>query len=261
MIIDCHCHVYPDKIAEKASKSIGDFYSLPMAYKGSASEMIAARESAGITHSVIFSVATKPSQTESINSFIAGEIKAYPNLAGLGTVHPDSSDPEAEINSLISLGLKGVKMHHDFQGAPLDDPKCLRIYEICRDKGVLLLLHMGDPRSDFSHPKRLKRVFDSFGGLRVIGAHFGGWSFWKEAQEILSGYEGFMTDCSSSLAFLPKDEAVGIIRAYGAERVLFGTDYPMWDFGKELERFNALGLSRNESEKILYKNAHELFFE
>lgn len=259
-IIDCHCHIYPEKIAEKASESIGKFYSLPMAYHGTAAEMIKYREEAGITHSVVFSVATKPSQTRSINKFIAEEIETYPNLCGLGAAHPDSEDVEGDIQNILDLGLKGVKLHPDIQGIAIDDPRCYKIYEFCLKNGLLLLLHMGDMRYDFSRPERLVKVLKLFPGIKVIGAHFGGWGIWKEAEEILRTYRDFWVDCSSSLAFLSKNEALRIIRAYGADRVLFGTDYPMWEFKAELERFNALDLTADERQKILWQNAEALFF-
>ena len=259
-IIDCHCHIYPDKIAEKASESIGKFYSLPMAYHGTAAEMIREREAAGITHSVVFSVATKPSQVRSINSFIAEEVAAYPNLCGLGAAHPDSDDQDGDIRNIVDLGLKGVKLHPDFQGVGIDDPRCYRIYELCIKYDLILLLHMGDLRYDFSSPERLVRALEMFPGLKVIGAHFGGWGMWKKAEETLKGYKDFLVDCSSSFAFLPKEESLRIIRSYGSERVLFGTDYPMWDFKEELKRFNELGLTGTEKENILYNNANRLFF-
>ena len=259
-IIDCHCHIYPDKIAEKASESIGKFYSLPMAYHGTATEMIKERNAAGITHSVVFSVATKPSQVKSINRFIAEEVKTYPNLCGLGAAHPDSDDILGDIHNIIELGLKGVKLHPDIQGIAIDDPRCFKIYELCVENDLLLLLHMGDMRYDFSHPSRLVNVLKVFPKLRVIGAHFGGWGLWKDAEEILRSYQDFWVDCSSSFAFLDKADAVKLIRAYGSKRVLFGTDYPMWDFKKELERFAALGLEQDECDDILYKNAEILFF-
>lgn len=258
-IIDCHCHIYPDKIAAKATESIGKFYDLPMAYGGTAAEMLEKSREAGITHSVVFSVATKPAQVASINAFIADEVKRFPNLVGLGAVHPESADQKADIDSIVSLGLKGVKLHPDFQGFPIDDPRCLEIYELCRERGLIVLIHMGDLRYDYSRPERLIPVLKQFDGLKVIGAHFGGWSLWKKAQEQLCGFKNFRVDCSSSLAFMPPEDVVGIIRKYGAERVLFGTDYPMWDFKKELERFYALGLTDEENRLILYKNSAELF--
>ena len=258
-VIDCHCHIYPEKIAEKATESIGRFYDLPMSYHGTAAEMTERSREAGITHCVVFSVATKPQQVASINNFIAEEIKALPNLVGLGAVHPESEDQEADIEHIISLGLKGVKLHPDIQGYDIDDPRCMKIYEICRERGLLVLIHMGDPRYDHSSPDRLAKVLDKLDGLKVIGAHFGGWGVWKEAAEKLHKYPNLIVDCSSSFAFISPEEAKDIVRIYGAERVLFGTDYPMWEYKAELERFRALGLTDEEEQMILYKNAAALF--
>lgn len=258
-IIDCHCHIYPEKIAEKAVESIGKFYSLPMRYNGTAAQMVSESRAAGITHSVVFSVATKPSQVASINNFIAEEVSALGSLTGLGAVHPESADQRADIENIVSLGLKGVKLHPDIQGYGIDDERCEKIYGICRDCGLTVLIHLGDLRYDYSNPNRLIPVLKKFKGLKIIGAHLGGWSLWKEAEEQLKGFEDFRVDCSSSLAFMPPEQARDIIRGYGAERVLFGTDYPMWDFGDELERFDALKLSGREADMILYKNAAEIF--
>ena len=258
-IIDCHCHIYPDKIAAKATESIGKFYDLPMSYGGTAAEMMKKSREAGITHSVIFSVATKPAQVRSINEFIAAEVDAEANFVGLGAVHPESEDQEADIEHIVSLGLKGVKLHPDIQGFAIDDPRCMKIYEICRERGLIVLLHMGDPRYDYSSPDRLIPVLEKFDGLKVIGAHFGGWGVWKEAAEKLSKYPDLAVDCSSSFAFMSAESARDIIRVYGAQKVLFGTDYPMWEYKAELERFKALGLTDEEERLILYKNAAKMF--
>ena len=130
-IIDCHCHVYPDKIAAKAADAIGEFYSIEMTYDGRIDTMISEAKKAGVTHSLIFSVATKPTQTRSINEFIARTVESNPDIfTGLGTMHPESEDMEGDIEHLISLGLKGVKLHPDIQGFKVDDYRCLKIYEL-----------------------------------------------------------------------------------------------------------------------------------
>ena len=129
-IIDCHCHVYPDKIAEKAVGSIGSFYDLDMYYDGKASTLINHGDEIGVSHYVIFSVATTPHQVHSINSFIAETVKNSGGImTGLGTLHPDSENIKGDIEEIKRLGLKGVKMHPDFQRFRIDDEKCNRIYE------------------------------------------------------------------------------------------------------------------------------------
>ena len=63
-------------------------------------------------------------------------------MTGLGALHPDSEDIEGDIADIISLGLKGVKMHPDFQKFNIDDKKCYKIYELCEQNNLPVLLHM-----------------------------------------------------------------------------------------------------------------------
>ncbi len=258
-IIDCHCHIYPDKIAEKAVQSIGNFYDLDMYYDGKVSTLIKNGNEIGVSHYIVFSVATTPHQVHSINCFIADTVKKSGGImTGLGTVHPDSESLESDIEEIKSLGLKGVKLHPDFQKFRIDDEKCDKIYSLC--EGTLpLYLHTGDTRFGFSNPDNVIPVLERYPGLTVIGAHFGGWSCWKEAAFRLHEYKNFYVDCSSSFDWLSTEEAESIIKLYGADRVLFGTDYPMWSHKKEFEHFNKLNITEDEREKILYKNAMKIF--
>ena len=259
-IVDSHCHIYPDKIAERAVQSIGKFYDIPMSNGGTVADMVSAEKEAGVTHCIVFSVATKVAQVESINKFIASEVeKSKGFMTGLGTLHPDSPDMAADVEHLLSLGLKGVKLHPDIQGFKIDDYRCLKIYELCEKHGIPVLLHTGDNRYDFSNPNRVKPILDTYTDLTVIGAHLGGWSIWDKAVETLGGYKNFYVDCSSSLYAITPEKATEVIRAYGAERVMFATDYPMWNPKEELERFDKLDLTQEEREQILYKTASKLF--
>lgn len=258
-VIDCHCHIYPDKIAAKAAGNTGKFYDIPMRYDGRLSTMLEAGEAAGITRYLVFSVATTPAQTASINRYIADTVAAYPDrMLGLGTMHPDEENPAAVADEILALGLRGLKLHPDIQGVALDDPRCMRIFEVCEGR-LPVLLHTGDKRYRYSNPEELIPVLKAFPRLTVIGAHFGGYSVWQDAAEKLAPYSGLYVDCSSSLFAMTNEEGRRLVRLWGAERVLFGTDYPMWDPTEELARFDALGLSERESALILHENAERLF--
>ena len=260
IIVDCHCHVYPDSIAQKASDGISRFYNMPVRYDGRVSTVKTLASQAGITKAIIFSVATKPSKTSSINEFIASTAESDSGFfAGLGTLHPNSPDIRGDVSRLIELGLKGVKLHPDIQGFKLDDYRCLKIYELCEQNGLPVLVHAGDSRFDMSNPNRLQPVVEIFKNLTVIGAHLGGYSVWDEACSRLCGYDNFYVDCSSSLYAMAPHRAVEIIRSYGAGRVLFGTDFPMWNPVKEIERVRSLGLTEEELELIFFKNANRIF--
>lgn len=258
-IIDSHCHIYPDKIAQKASDATADFYELPPSLDGRISTLLEHGERAGIDHFIVQSVATTPKQVSSINNFIAASVAASGGrFTGLGTLHPESEDMEADVNELIALGLKGVKIHPDIQKVKLDDYRLLKMYELCEGR-LPILIHTGDNRYDYSNPNRMLPILDSYPNLTVIGAHFGGWSIWEDAWRDYAGRENFYVDCSSSLYAIKPETAVELIHAYGVDRVLFGTDYPLWTPESEIERFMQLDLTESEREDILCNNAARLF--
>jgi predicted TIM-barrel fold metal-dependent hydrolase len=175
-IIDSHCHIYPDKIAEKAVEGIGSFYDLPMCYDGKASTLIEKGNKIGVCHNIIFSVATTPHQVGSINSFISNCVKeGEGRFTGLGALHPDTENVASEIENIKALGLKGVKLHPDFQKFRINDERLFSIYKACSEAELPVLLHTGDYRYDFSNPERMADVLEKFPELTVIGAHFGGW--------------------------------------------------------------------------------------
>ncbi len=258
--IDAHCHIYPEKIAAKAVNGTDNFYGENSVGTGTVNDLLERGSSAGVDHFIVQSVATTPHQVESINNFIASEVSANPSkLTGLGTLHPDSDDIKRDVEHILMLGLKGVKLHPDIQRFKIDDYRCLKIYELCEKEGLPVLLHTGDYRYDFSNPNRMLPVLEIYKNLTVIGAHLGGWSIWEEAAEKYKGIPNFYVDCSSSFNYLKPETAKKIIRLYGAEKVLFGTDYPMWSPKSELEYFLSLGLDENEIRCILNINAKKVF--
>ena len=106
----------------------------------------------------------------------------------MGTLHPDSENIKADIEEIVNLGLKGVKLHPDIQKFKIDDYRMLKIYELCESNGLPILMHTGDNRYDYSNPNRLIPVLDIYKDLTVIGAHMGGWSIWEDAYKTLSKY-------------------------------------------------------------------------
>lgn len=257
MIIDSHAHIFPDKIAEKAVEGIGSFYDLKMRFDGKISTLIDIGTKAGVEKFVVQSVATTPAQVESINNFIAKSVETYPDkLIGFAAIHPDYEDICGELDRAYEMGLKGVKIHPDFQHFHIDDDKAMKIYEHIEGK-MPLLVHTGDYRYEWSKPERMARVLDAFPKLQVIGAHFGGWSEWDKVEEAYAGRE-IWVDTSSALYELSTETAMKLIRFFGVDHVLFGTDYPMWSAVEELEMLSKLPLTDEEREMILHGNIEKL---
>ena len=258
--IDCHCHIYPEKIASKAVAGTDRFYGTVAVGTGLVEDMLQRADKTGVDRALVQSVATTPHQVGSINRFIAAEVAKHPDrLIGFGALHPLSEDTAADLDELQSLGLRGVKLHPDIQDFKIDDYRALKIYELCEERGLPILFHAGDSRYDRSNPNRLVPILRIYNRLTVIAAHFGGYSMWDEATEALAGLPNLFVDCSSSMPFLTDDKIREYIRRFGEDRVLFGSDYPMWTVEREVPRLLSLGLSESALCKIFSENAVSLF--
>lgn len=256
-VIDVHTHIWPKQIAQRAVSNVGNYYSYEMHGKGTLDDLIESTKEAGVEKFVIHSSAIKASQVEDVNNNAAKNISE--NIAGFGTLHPDYKDFEKEIDRIISLGLKGIKLHPDFQFFNIDDKRMYGAYEIIRDKKLPVLFHMGDEKYDYSSAHRLLKVLKDFPGIIVIGAHLGGHMKWNETEELLLKKDIYM-DTSSTSRKLGKDKIKSIIRKHGSEKILFGTDYPIERHKEGIENFLSLGLTDKENEDILYNNAYRLIF-
>lgn len=261
-VIDIHCHVYPAAIAEKAAAAVAAFYRVQrgdgVADLAGLPEVLA-RECVG-TYNVIHSVATVPHQVADVNRFVASVAAKDGRFLPFGTLHPDCGPEEMaqHIARIRDLGMKGIKLHPDMQGFALNSPACYAMVEACGGE-FLLLLHTGDVRYARSNPEQLAPLLERFPETIFIGAHMAGYTCWEHAGEALAGkYPNLYVDISSTLFALPPEQAVALVRAYGADRVLFGSDFPMWHPRTELERFLGLPLTRQEQEAILYDNAARL---
>ncbi len=259
-VIDSHCHVYPEKIAAAAVGATDRFYNTVSAFDGSTGALLSQCEREGVDHAVIQSVATTPKQVSSINRFIAKTVEENKNkFTGLGTLHPDSADIAADVREIIELGLHGVKLHPDIQRFKIDDYRCLKIYELCEREGLPILMHTGDNRYDFSNPNRLLPILNIYTGLVVIGAHLGGWSIWEQAGQVYPQFDNFYVDTSSTLSFCGPEIMKKVIKAYGADKVMFASDYPMGAQQKEIDALLSMQFAQEDYKKIFSENAKKVF--
>lgn len=257
-VADVHAHIYPGKIAEKATASVGVFYEMPMKQIGLPHVLAEAGTSAGIDRFIVSSVATKVTRVASINQFLAGKCKKYPQFDAFAAWHPEVENVEEKLDEIQRDGFLGIKLHPDFQEFYLDAPDMISFYRAAQKRNLVVLFHMGDYRTDFSSAYRLLRVLEKIPEFTCIAAHLGGFTEWETARKELTGTNVYV-DTSSSLFSLSAEQARSSIAHFGVDHTLFGTDFPMWNPAEELERFFSLGLSEQENRAILYENYARLF--
>ena len=199
-------------------------------------------------------------------------------MYSFGCMHPDFPDWHDELARIAKAGLKGVKVHPPYQGVDFDDPRFLRILERCGELGLMVITHtgldVGLPGADQATPEKILRAIRAAGPVTLALAHMGGWRCWREVEDLLPGTgvyldtsfslgpmtpgnDGFYPD-EASLERLHETDFLRMIRLFGADHILFGTDSPWEDQAAQLEKIRALPLSEMEKEKILGGNAARL---
>ncbi len=252
-ITDSHAHIFPAKIAEKATISIGQFYDLSMNGVGSAENLIKSGDEIGVSKYLVCSTATRPEQVHAINDFIHAEQSARPGVFyGFGTVHVGLDDIEAEVERIKVLGLYGIKLHPDFQQTNIDEGKMLPAYRLAAEYKLPILFHMGDPRYDYSAAWRLANLLEKVPTLTVIAAHLGGFMAWDEAMKYLPT-GSVWTDTCSSMSMMSPDQAKILIEHFGFDRVMFASDFPMWKHQRQRDVFDSLGYS-DEIRQAIYND-------
>ncbi len=257
-IYDAHAHIFPEKIAKKATDNIGNFYDIPMHHTALSGQLLDYGKTAGISRFLVCSTATTPRQVKSINDFIHLECSLHPEFVGLGTLHPYMEDIEREVIRISQLGLCGIKLHPDFQLFDIDDEKAIEMYRLSAEYDLPILFHMGDNRYTYSEPEKLIKAMDKVPSLTAIAAHFGGYRHWHS----INKYEisdRLYFDTSSSLFMLEKSVAEDAIHHFGSDRFMFGTDFPMWNPAEEVKRFLTLDLSEEDRIQIFSKTFSQLW--
>lgn len=279
MIIDIHTHVFPDKIAASTVKKLELLSHTHSFSDGSAAGLRASMAKAGVDACLVLPVATNAHLVPNVNDSSARMNDQGPEtgIYSLGCIHPDFDGYREELSRIASLGLKGIKLHPEYQGTDFDDPRYLRILDRCGELGLVVLTHagldVGVPGKDNCSPEMVLRALRQTGPVKLVLAHMGGWRQWERVEELLwetdvlldtSFSLGEMTPLDDGcyqpedLPLLGREDFLRLVRRFGADRVLFGTDSPWDDQGAALARLRALPLEPAELEAILGGNAKRL---
>jgi predicted TIM-barrel fold metal-dependent hydrolase len=260
MLIDFHTHAFPEKIAGRAMASLAHAAGgLKPQTEGTIESLKAEMVRDGVDIAVVQSIATNPHQQSKVNDF-AMEMDKDDKIYAFGSVHPDAPDALEELERIAAAGLKGVKLHPEYQGFYADDEKMKPIYQKISALGLVTLFHAGTdigfPPPYHATPEHMKnalRWFDS----PVVAAHWGGAGCGPEVLDKLCG-ENLYFDLSFGYGVISKPVAQGIVDKHGVDRLLFGSDMPWHRPEWELRLINSLDLSDADREKIFCRNAIEL---
>jgi predicted TIM-barrel fold metal-dependent hydrolase len=251
LIIDAHCHVWPDHIAPQVLAARPA--SLDPVHDGTLDGLRRTMAAAGVGHAMVLGVATAARTVQRTNEWIGGVDRSQ--FTPFGTVHPDLP-PAVNLTSLRDNGIGGVKLHPLFQDLSLDEPRVIELLHALAEAGVVVITHAGAggaaEANDRGSPAALRAALDAVPSLTLIACHFGGYHRLGEAEQLVVGSRAYLeTSWPPRLAELGKERVRAVIRRHGADRVVFGSDWPMADPAAEIAAVRTLGLETAETEAIL----------
>ena len=274
VIVDFHTHCFPEAIARKAVDKLAEASQVAPRTDGTADGLSSAAREAGVDLSVVLPVATSPGQVMSINRFAAAlnEHTGETGLLSFGGAHPEDPDWKAHLEQAAALGMKGVKIHPVYQGVDIDDPRFVRLLSCAGELGLIVVTHAGNdiglPGQVLCNPAMIRRALTQAGPVRLVLAHMGGWGQWEHVADQLADTAAYLDTSFSTgtvrrtdgtrVPLLDQAGFVGLVRAFGADRVLFGTDSPWSGQSDSLQDMRSLPLPEPDIAAILGGNARRL---
>ena len=274
MLIDFHTHTFPPAIAGRALEKLQNASRTVAFTDGTDQGLLASMDRSGITQSVLLPVATNPDKVGSMNASFA--LMKDPRLIRFGCAHPLDPLWEQHLEEVKAAGLPGIKLHPVYQGVDFDDPLTLRLLKKAAELDLIVVTHagldIGYPGVSHVSPQMIIRAYEHISVPKLVLAHLGGWRQWEEASALLpptgvyvdtSFAIGALTplpgsDASALKPMLSPKDAADVIRAFGADRVLFGTDSPWSDQAAYTALVRSLPLSEKEKSLIFSENARRL---
>jgi len=267
MIIDFHTHCFPDVLAPKALSVLKDHalqsHRFPCT-NGTLSGTEAHIKNQKVDRAVICNIATNARQQSKVNGFAVQIAQTSKILYSLGSLHPEGENKRKEMERLKSVGIRGIKIHPDYMGINVDDPKFNEIFELCCEFDFFVVTHAGfdpvSPEHIHATPDMLLSVISKFPSLKLIAAHMGGFSMSTEVLEKLVGRNIWIDTSLSALRQSECSNLIKILKEHDPDKILFASDTP-WSYEtEELEFIYSANLGNILTEKILYKNALNLLY-
>ena len=263
MIIDFHTHAFPDALAEKAIPLLAKKGNITAHGLGTVSDLVAKMDEDGIDKSVVLSIATKPEQETNVNNF-AISLLGNDRIIPFGSVYPGSGTAMTELERLKNAGIKGIKLHPEYQQFYIDSENAIEVFNKCAELDLIVLLHCGgdvafDPPVH-ADPERIERIARLCPDTTFVCAHMGGYNMWQEFSQKVTAHSNLYIDTSmtGTVAILDTETARLIIDIHGVDKFLFGSDMPWERQYRSVDKLLSFGLSEEENRKIFSENAVKL---
>lgn len=267
MIIDFHTHIFPDIIAKRTvdalkKQSYDNGYPIENHSPATLVGILDSMKKFDIDLSVVLPIATKVSHFESMNRF-ASQVNKQENIISFGAIHPYDDEYKTHLKQIKEMGLKGIKLHPYFQNVKIDDTKFIKVVEEAVKNDLVVVIHSGLDsgfKTDMANPKDTLKLVKNVDCSKVVLAHMGGCMQWDLVEEYLVGENVLFDTCYCLDVIKDKEQFIRIVKNHGADKILFGSDFPWTDAKANAEKINQMPFTQEEKDAIFYKNAKRLLY-
>ena len=257
MRTDVHTHAFHPAVAEKAVARLAS-KGFPLVGSGVLEDLLARAARGGIERVFVHALALNGSQTPPANTFAITlhnrekKTVGEPEVRPFGSVHPDYPRWREELDRLESAGVRGIKVHPNLQNLAFDDPRMHALMEAVNTR-FCVMCHVGCEKplaENPASPYKLRALIERFPNTMIIAAHMGGFGDGTAALDALAGTSVWLD--TSNTKSMEEDALRAIVEKHPRGRLLFGSDYPLFDPVEELAvQRKRLGLTALEMEAIL----------
>ena len=276
MIIDFHTHVFSPRIKQNRNQYIDSDPSFALIYSdkkaklATTDELIESMDRDGVDTSVIVNYGwTTHELCVETNDYILESITRYPKrLIGFCTVQPQSLTAALdEIERCAKGGIRGIgEMRPDMQLLDLRDEEVMEPFiEAVTRHNLVLLTHASEPVGHEYQgkggitPDILYPFITSFPNLTLVCAHWGGGlPFYALMPEVKQAMSNVFFDTAASPFLYTPQVYNQVIQLVGADKILFGSDYPLLTQSRLLKEIKSLDLPGETERLILSGNAQRL---
>ena len=266
MIVDAHVHILPARVREQRSLIAGADPWFAACHDGdkviaTAPELIAAMDADGVDRAVCFAWPfASPELCREANDHLAEIQRDFPDrITAFATVNPASPDASAELARCARMGLRGVgELNCDGQGFSLDDPAIDAAVATSVELGFPWTLHCSEPMGHeypgkgATTPEKVVRFAARHPDLQLVCAHLGGGlPFFAHMPEIAELCRRLWFDTAAGPFLYAPSAYRAVVDLCGAERLLFGSDFPLLRTPRYRAALAAADLTEAETDTVM----------
>jgi uncharacterized protein len=281
MVVDCHCHIFIERIIENMETKPALAQRLHLRVQGtrqllSPHALQQAAEENCIDACIILP-STGPDKVRSENDRFARWPVTFPRLRAFGTLHPLMEELSSEIVRVFDLGITGFKFSSFSQRFDIGAGEARHMFRAIARRGserglrpTLILdtfveadVYFGALPEHLTTPAKLAEVVRRYPEMNIIAAHMGGlMADFGEIRRHLVPADNLYLDTSNAAHTLTEDQFVELLRVHGSSHIVFGTDWPWFDHASEMTLIESLlhkaGYDSDDRAKVFGENARQL---